>query len=88
MEEQRRLGANPEVCPIYYYEYFLFMDNDMEIEGLRRNCMSGHLLCGECKQMLVRRVKPFLREHQARRERAKDHVDEFLAEKKGLNLPE
>ena len=88
IEEQRKLGANPDICPIYYYEYFLFMDDDKEIEQLRRDCMSGRLLCGECKQMLVQRVKPFLREHQARREKAKDHVDEFLAEKKGLSLPE
>lgn len=88
VEEQRKLGANPDICPVYYYEYFLFMDDDKEIEQLRRDCMSGRLLCGECKQILVRRVIPFLHEHQAKREKAKDHVDEFLAEKKGLNLPE
>ena len=88
VEEQRKLGANPDICPVYYYEYFLFMDDDEEIEQLCRDCMSGHLLCGECKQILVRRVIPFLHEHQAKREKAKDHVDEFLAEKKGLNLPE
>lgn len=88
VEEQRRLGANPDICPIYYYEYFLFMDDDKDIEQLRRDCMSGNLLCGDCKQMLVQRVKPFLREHQAKREKAKDHVNEFLAKKKGLNLPD
>ena len=88
VEEQRRLGANPDICPVYHYEYFLFMDDDKEIEQLRRDCMSGRLLCGECKQILVRRVIPFLHEYQAKREKAKDHVDEFLAEKKGLNLPE
>jgi len=88
VEEQRRLGANPDICPVYHYEYFLFMDDDKEIEQLRRDCMSGRLLCGECKQMLARRVIPFLLEHQARREKAKDQVNEFLAEKKGLNLPE
>ena len=88
VEEQRKLGANPDICPVYYYEYFLFMGDDKEIEQLRRDCVSGRLLCGECKQILVRRVIPFLHEHQAKREKAKDHVDEFLAEKKGLNLPE
>ena len=88
VEEQRRLGANPDICPIYHYEYFLFMDDDEEIEHLRRVCMSGELLCGECKQMLVQRVKPFLHEFQAKREKAKDHIEEFLAEEKGLNLPE
>jgi tryptophanyl-tRNA synthetase len=87
-EEQRRLGANPDICSVYYYEYYLFMDNDKEIEELRRNCLSGNILCGECKQILAERVKRYLKEHQLRREKAKDHIREFLAESKGLNLPE
>ncbi len=88
VDEQRRLGANPDICSVYHYEYFLFMDNDKEIEELRRNCLSGAILCGECKQILAERVKPFLIEHQARREKAKDQMKEFLAESKDLNLPE
>ena len=88
IEEQRRLGANPDICSIYHYEYFLFMDNDKEIEELRRNCLSGNILCGECKEILAERVKPFLKDFRAKREKAKDHVQEFLAESKGLALPE
>lgn len=88
IEEQRRLGANPDICSVYYYEYFLFMDDDKEIEELRRNCLSGGILCGECKEILAERVKRFLREHQARREKAKDSMQEFLAESKGLSLPD
>jgi len=88
VEEQRRLGANPDICSVYHYEYYLFMDDDKEIEELRRNCLSGRILCGECKDILAERVKLFLREHQARREKARDHIEEFLAESKGLNLPE
>jgi tryptophanyl-tRNA synthetase len=88
IEEQRRLGANPDICSVYYYEYYLFMDDDKEIEELRRNCLSGNILCGECKQILAERVKRYLKEHQIRREKAKDHIQEFLAESKGLNLPD
>lgn len=88
IEEQRKLGANPDICSVYHYEYFLFMDDDKDIEQLRRGCLSGHILCGECKKMLAERVKPFLMEHQAKREKAKDHIEEFLAESKGVDLPE
>jgi tryptophanyl-tRNA synthetase len=88
IEEQRKLGANPDICSVYHYEYFLFMDDDKDIEQLRRDCLSGHILCGECKKMLAERVKPFLMEHQAKREKAKDHIEEFLAESKGVDLPE
>jgi tryptophanyl-tRNA synthetase len=88
VEEQRKLGANPDICSVYFYEYYLFMAEDSEIENLRRDCLSGAILCGECKQILADRVKRFLVEHQAKRERAKDHINEFLAEARGLNLPE
>jgi len=88
VEEQRRLGANPDICSVYHYEYFLFMDEDREIEELRRDCLSGNILCGECKEILAERVKLFLKDHQEKREKAKDHVEEFQAESKGLNLPE
>jgi tryptophanyl-tRNA synthetase len=77
VEEQRRLGANPDVCSVFAYDYFLFMD-DREIENLRLDCLAGNILCGECKQVLAERVKKFLVEHQEKREKAKDHFDEYL----------
>jgi tryptophanyl-tRNA synthetase len=36
------------------------------------------MLCGECKERLAEKVGAFLRDHQARREQARDRVDQFL----------
>lgn len=77
VEEQKRLGANPDICSVFAYDYFQFM-NEKEIEDLRFNCLSGNIMCGECKQILAERVREFLVEHQEKRERAKDHFEEFL----------
>ena len=77
VEEQRRLGANPDICSVFAYDYFLFMDQK-EIEDLRYNCLAGNVMCGECKQILTERVKKFLVEHQENREKAKDRFEEFL----------
>jgi tryptophanyl-tRNA synthetase len=77
VEEQRQLGANPDICSVFAYDYFLFMD-DKEIEDLRFNCLAGNIMCGECKQTLADRVKKFLIEHQESRESAKDHFEEYL----------
>jgi tryptophanyl-tRNA synthetase len=77
VEEQRRLGANPDICSVFAYDYFLYM-NQNEIEELRYKCLAGSILCGECKQILAERVKKFLVEHQERREKAKDHFEEYL----------
>jgi tryptophanyl-tRNA synthetase len=77
IEEQKRLGANPDICSIFSYDYFLFMD-DTEIEDLRLKCLAGDIMCGDCKHLLSDRVKTFLKQHQEKREKAKDRVQEFM----------
>ncbi|MEM2840804.1 MAG: tryptophan--tRNA ligase [Candidatus Bathyarchaeia archaeon] len=76
VEEQRRLGANPDICPIYYYEMFLFEPDDVKLAEIGKRCRSGDLLCGEHKASLAPKVERFLKEHQNRREKAKDIVSE------------
>jgi tryptophanyl-tRNA synthetase len=83
VEEQRRLGANPDICSVFAYDYFLFM-NDKEIEELRFNCLAGNIMCGECKQVLAEHVKKFIKEHQEKREKAKDRYEEYLFNPKDL----
>ncbi len=80
VEEQRKLGGRPQVCNIYAYYYFLFEEEDQALVEREHACRSGELLCGECKQELARRVAVFLRDFQARRREARDHLDDFLLE--------
>ncbi|MBS7626678.1 tryptophan--tRNA ligase, partial [Candidatus Bathyarchaeota archaeon] len=63
VEEQRRLGANPDICPIYYYEMFLFEQDDLKLAEIGKRCRSGDLLCGEHKASLAPKVERFLKEH-------------------------
>jgi len=81
IEEQKQLGANPDVCSVFAYDYFLFM-NSKEVEELRYNCRSGNIMCGECKQVLAERVMRFLSEHQEQREKAKDRFEEYMFDPK------
>lgn len=76
--EQRKYGANPYICSVYYYYYYLFEPREEEMKEIERQCKAGEILCGECKQILAGRVKKFLIEHQERREKAKDKLDEFF----------
>lgn len=80
VEEQRRLGANPDICPIYFYEYFIFMEDDGEIEKIHQDCRSGKLLCGDHKRALVENVSKFLMKHQELRERARERLDEYMVD--------
>lgn len=77
-KEQRKEGGDPSVCTIYYYFYYLFEGDDKKMKELERECRSGKIICGDCKAMLAERVKKFLKEHQKKREKAKDVVDDFF----------
>ncbi len=80
VKEQRLYGGDPTICPIYYYYYYLFEEDDKKLAEIKERCMSGSLLCGECKITLTERVQRFLKEHQRRREKAKNLLDKFLME--------
>ncbi len=76
--QQRKYGGDPSICTIYYYFYYLFEESDEKMEEIESECRSGKVLCGEHKEMLAERVKKFLREHQKKRKKARDVVDDFF----------
>jgi tryptophanyl-tRNA synthetase len=75
--EQRKLGADPTVCSIFQYYLFLFEDDDRKLEERERKCRAGETLCGECKNDIVSKLNKFLEEHQQRREKAKDTIEQY-----------
>jgi tryptophanyl-tRNA synthetase len=72
-KEQRRLGANPDICPIYDLYLFHFFKRDEDVANLYCNeCKGGKILCGEDKQRLIKVVADFVKEHQRKR---RQHID-------------
>ncbi|MGD9962558.1 MAG: tryptophan--tRNA ligase [Thermoplasmata archaeon] len=78
VEEQKRLGGNPDICSVFQYQAYFFEPDDDKLAKLRADCRSGAIMCGECKGLLFEKVWKFLEEHQRRREKAKDVVQEFF----------
>lgn len=78
VEEQRRLGANPDICSVYAYFQYLFEPDDDGLMTVETECRTGARLCGECKGHLLSKVLPWMEKHQERREAAKDRVDDFM----------
>ena len=76
--EQKRLGGRPDICPIYDYYKFLFEYDDSKLKNIYQDCKSGKLLCGDCKAHLGNKVKIFLKDHQRKREKAKNVVEKFM----------
>lgn len=71
-EEQRRLGGEPEKCPVYELNAYHLVRDDDELRRIYEDCKSGKMLCGECKKETAKRLRKFLEEHQKKLEKVKD----------------
>lgn len=78
-EEQRKLGANPDICPIYDLYLFHFFERDEDVVKLyKTECRGGKILCGEDKDRLIKIVLDFVKEHQRKRRQYIDKAREIL----------
>lgn len=76
---QKKLGANADICPVFWYLKYFFDDEKESFERYIK-CKSGNLLCGECKCDLAHDTRNFVIEFKSKREKAKDKVKEFMFE--------
>lgn len=77
IEEHRKLGGNPDIDTSYQWLMF-FEEDDNKLEKIYNDYKSGALLSGELKMILVDKLTKFLKEHQAKREKAKKYVEKFM----------
>jgi tryptophanyl-tRNA synthetase len=78
VEEQRKLGGEPEKCTVYEFYVYHLVEDDRELMRIYEDCRGGRLLCGECKARAAELLAKFLEEHQRRLERAKDKVLDYV----------
>jgi tryptophanyl-tRNA synthetase len=76
---QRLYGGNALECPVFWYLRYLF-DNQKESDERFVKCISGNLLCGECKSDLAMESKSFIATLKKRREKAKDCIQRYMYE--------
>ena len=80
-EEQRRLGGEPDDCPVY--ELYAYADesvcDDEHAERVYEECAGGERLCGGCKSEAADLTAEFLEEHQQKRDEAEEAVEEMDA---------
>ena len=79
VEEQRRLGGRPEICPVYDLYRFHFARDDAHVDLVHLECTKGIRLCGECKQEAMGLVRSFLEEHHKKRDSLMSDAKELLA---------
>lgn len=76
-EEQRKKGGNPDIDVSYQWLTF-FEEDDRKLKEIRKYYKSGKMLTGELKNILIERINTFLKEHQRRRDKARDMLDKFI----------
>ncbi|MEM4224929.1 MAG: tryptophan--tRNA ligase [Desulfurococcaceae archaeon] len=63
-EEQRRLGGEPWKCMVFeLYMYHLVRDDKL-LSEIREECISGKILCGQCKRRAAEMLRELLVQHQ------------------------
>jgi len=78
VEEQRRLGAVPEVCSVWALWRTRFAESEEKFADVTAGCRSGALLCGECKSQVLERIHGFYRAHGVAREKVKDWAESTI----------
>lgn len=76
LDEQRRLGGEPDRCPVFLLNLFHMATDDAELAEIRRRCVQGELTCGQCKKETLERVRTFLREFREKMDEAEHLVEE------------
>ncbi len=79
VEEQRRLGAEADKCPVYDLYRFHFAVDDEHVQRVYDECTGGIRLCGECKEEAAGLVKKYLVAHQEKRATLMKDAQELLA---------
>lgn len=77
LEEHRKHGGNPDVDVSFQYLKMFFEDDDKKLAKIEKDYRGGKMLTSELKKIAIDKINAFLKEHQARREKAKKEVGKF-----------
>lgn len=77
MEEQKKLGGEPDKCSVYELLLFHLVEDDKELTEIYTQCTGGTRVCGNCKKFCADLMREFLKDHQEKREKAKERLNDF-----------
>ena len=75
LEEQRRLGGEPEKCTLYLLNMFHMITDDAKLAELYRKSRSGEITCGQCKKETADRVVAFLADFKEKMDVAAETIE-------------
>ncbi len=78
VEEQKEKGGEPEKCSVYELLLFHLEEDDNKLLKVYSDCKTEHsLMCGKCKKDAAELMRNFLKDHQEKREMARERLGEY-----------
>ncbi len=62
LAEQKAMGGEPMQCSLFMLNLFHMVEDDAVLEEIRRKCLQGEMMCGQCKKETAERVLTYLKE--------------------------
>ena len=78
LKEQKELGGQPDQCSIYELLVYHLVEDDEKLENVRQKCLSGEILCGNCKQCAVELLTDMFEDLDSKREEAHEIAKDLL----------
>ena len=75
LEEQKRLGGEPEKCTLYLLNMFHMVTDDAQLAEIHRKCRAGEITCGQCKKETAERVMAFLKDFKEKMDVAAETIE-------------
>jgi len=75
LEEQKRLGGEPEKCTLYLLSMFHMVTDDAQLAEIHRKCKAGEITCGQCKKETAERVMAFLKDFKEKMDVAAETIE-------------
>ncbi len=78
-EEQRRLGAEPDKCPVYELYLYHLAKDDSHLAEVHDTCKSGARLCGGCKGEAATLLLSWMKAHKEKRDQVAHLVPSIVS---------
>jgi tryptophanyl-tRNA synthetase len=75
LEEQKKLGGEPDKCSLYLLNVFHMVTDDAALAEIRRKCLAGEITCGQCKKDTAERVVTFLKDFREKMDVAAETIE-------------
>ncbi|WMT51325.1 MAG: tryptophan--tRNA ligase [Ferroplasma sp.] len=77
VEEQKKLGGNPDICPVFeLYKYH--SSDDKYVSRVYEECIGGVRMCGACKSEAAQNISKFLKNLAEKKDESLRKMDDYL----------